>query len=47
MDTITILAVSLIEDFDLPPSVSSTQTKVDSSPGLVPGLFLGYNSRLY
>jgi hypothetical protein len=27
--------------------VSSTQTLVDSNPGLVPGFFLGYNSRLY
>jgi hypothetical protein len=37
--------VTLINQFSA--IVSSTQTLVDSSPGLVPGFFLGYNSRLY
>jgi hypothetical protein len=45
---ITLLTAGYVTPINqLSAIVSSTQTLVDSNPGLVPGFFLGYNSRLY
>jgi len=45
---ITLLTIGYVTFINqLSAIVSSTQTSVDSNPGLVPGFFLGYNSRLY
>jgi hypothetical protein len=45
---ITLLTIGYVIFINqLSAIVSSTQTSVDSNPGLVPGFFLGYNSRLY
>ena len=45
---ITLLTAGYVTEINqLSAIVSSTQTSVDSNPGLVPGFFLGYNSRLY
>jgi hypothetical protein len=45
---ITLLTAGYVTPINqLSAIVSSTQALVDSNPGLVPGFFLGYNSRLY